>query len=42
MTRARVPTIIPAIEIHDMMLMIFCFFFETKYRFAINRGKFNR
>jgi len=36
-----VPTITPITEINDMMLMMLCDFLETKYRFAINQGKFN-
>lgn len=37
-----VPTTTPDKEIPDIMLIIFCFFFENKYRFAIKKGKFKR
>ena len=40
MTTAIVPTIIPAIETAEMMLMMFCFFFENKYRRAMKSGRF--
>jgi hypothetical protein len=40
-TSAIVPTMIPPTEMAEMMLMIFCFFFETKYLLAMNNGKFN-
>lgn len=39
-TSAIVPTIIPPTEIAEMMLIMFCFFFETRYLRAINSGKF--
>ena len=31
---------IPVTEIAEMMLMMFCFFFENKYRSAMNSGRF--
>ncbi len=36
-----VPTIIPATEMAEIMLMMFCFFLENKYRSAMKSGKFN-
>ena len=35
-----VPVMIPNTEIAEIILIIFCFFFETRYRRAINSGKF--
>jgi len=35
-----VPTIIPPTEIAEIILIIFCFFFETRYRFAMKNGRF--
>jgi hypothetical protein len=40
-TSAMVPTIIPNTEIAEIMLIMFCFFFENKYRSAMNSGRFN-
>lgn len=40
MIMAMAPTTIPAIEIPDIMLIIFCFFLETRYLLAIKNGKF--
>ena len=35
-----VPTITPITDIAEMILITLCDFLETKYRFAINQGKF--
>jgi hypothetical protein len=40
MIKAIVPITIPPTDIADIMLTIFCFFFETKYLRAIKSGKF--
>ena len=41
MIRAMVPTVTPATETPEMMLITLCDFRETRYRFAIYTGKFN-